>query len=117
MISMSKVNDNDNNLSGASGGTGVILRPETDTKTKKPALYKVLILNDDYTPMEFVILVLERFFKKGREEATRLMLQVHQNGMGICGIFTFEIAETKINQVMDCAKENEHPLQCAMEKA
>ncbi len=99
------------------GGTnlGVITRP--DVRTKKPALYKVLLLNDDYTPMEFVVIVLERFFHKGAEEAARLMLQVHQNGVGICGVFTYEIAETKVTQVMDFARQNEHPLQCAMEKA
>ena len=94
--------------------TGVITR--TETKTKKPSLYKVLILNDDYTPMEFVVHVLERFFGKGREEATRIMLHVHQKGVGICGVYTFEVAETKVTQVMDFARNNLHPLQCTMEK-
>ena len=110
-----KASDN----AGGNTGAGVISRPrvETQPQTKKPALYKVLLLNDDYTPMEFVVFVLEQFFQKGKEDAVRLMLQVHQNGMGICGIFTFEVAESKVKQVMDCAKENEHPLQCAMEKA
>ncbi len=94
--------------------TGVITR--TETRTKKPSLYKVLLLNDDYTPMEFVIHVLERFFGKGREEATRIMLHVHQKGVGICGVYTFEVAETKVTQVMDFARSNQHPLQCTMEK-
>ena len=96
------------------GQTGVITR--TAPKTKKPSLYKVLLLNDDYTPMEFVIVVLERFFNKGRDEATRIMLHVHQKGVGICGVFTFEIAETKVTQVMDFARKHQHPLQCTMEK-
>ena len=86
-------------------------------KTKKPSLYKVLMLNDDYTPMEFVVHVLERFFSKTRDEATNIMLDVHQKGAGVCGVFSFEIAETKVVQVMDCARENQHPLQCTIEKA
>ena len=94
--------------------TGVITRPES--KTKKPSLYKVLLLNDDYTPMEFVVLVLERFFSKGREEAQRIMLHVHQKGVGVCGVFTYEVAETKVTQVMDFARNHQHPLQCTMEK-
>ena len=94
--------------------TGVITR--TDAKTKKPSLYKVLLLNDDYTPMEFVVHVLERFFGKGREEATRIMLHVHQKGVGVCGVYTFEVAETKVTQVMDFARQHQHPLQCTMEK-
>ncbi len=85
-------------------------------KTKKPSLYKVLILNDDYTPMEFVVLVLEQFFSKNREEATRIMLHVHHKGVGICGVYTFEVAETKVTQVMDFARQHQHPLQCTMEK-
>ncbi len=85
-------------------------------KTKKPAMYKVLMLNDDYTPMEFVIHVLERFFQKGQEEATRIMLHVHQRGVGVCGVFTHELAETKATQVMDLARQNDHPLQCTIEK-
>jgi ATP-dependent Clp protease adaptor protein ClpS len=94
--------------------TGVITR--TETKTKKPSLYKVLLLNDDYTPMEFVVHVLERFFNKGREDATRIMLHVHQKGVGICGVFTYEVAETKVTQVMEFARNHQHPLQCTMEK-
>ncbi|MBC8037646.1 MAG: ATP-dependent Clp protease adapter ClpS [Rhizobiales bacterium] len=99
---------------GNGNQTGVLTR--TETKTEKPSLYKVLLLNDDYTPMEFVIHVLERFFGKAREEATRIMLHVHQKGVGICGVYTFEVAETKVTQVMDFARGNQHPLQCTMEK-
>ena len=94
--------------------TGIITR--TATKTKKPSLYKVLLLNDDYTPMEFVVHVLERFFNKGREDATQIMLHVHQKGVGICGVFTYEVAETKVTQVLDFARQHQHPLQCTMEK-
>lgn len=89
---------------------------KTAPKTKKPSMYKVLLLNDDYTPMEFVVHVIERFFNKGREEATRIMLHVHQRGVGICGVYTYEVAETKVTQVMDFAQQNQHPLQCTMEK-
>src|SRR4026209_2872479 len=78
--------------------------------------YNVLLLNDDYTPMEFVMHVLERFFSKGREDATRIMLHVHQKGVGICGVYTYEIAETKVAQVMDFSRQHQHPLQCTMEK-
>ncbi|HVO15538.1 MAG TPA: ATP-dependent Clp protease adapter ClpS [Alphaproteobacteria bacterium] len=94
--------------------TGVVIK--TRTKTKKPSMYKVLMLNDDYTPMEFVVHVLERFFGKNREEATRIMLHVHQRGVGICGVYTYEVAETKVNQVMDFARRHQHPLQCTLEK-
>jgi len=79
-------------------------------------MYKVIMLNDDYTPMEFVVHVLERFFNKNREEATRIMLHVHQRGVGICGVFTYEVAETKVTQVMDFARQHHHPLQCTLEK-
>jgi ATP-dependent Clp protease adaptor protein ClpS len=108
-------------MAGRGGGTKhddgkTDLVTKTKPKTKKPSLYKVLILNDDYTPMEFVIFVLERFFSKGREEATRIMLHVHHKGVGICGVFTYEIAETKVAQVMDLARQHGHPLQCTMEK-
>jgi ATP-dependent Clp protease adaptor protein ClpS len=99
---------------GDEGKTGLITK--TRPKTKKPNLYKVLLLNDDYTPMEFVVHVLERFFNKGREEATRIMLHVHQKGVGICGVYTYEIAETKVSQVMDFSRQHQHPLQCTMEK-
>jgi ATP-dependent Clp protease adaptor protein ClpS len=101
---------------GDSGGqVGVATR--TRTKPKKPSQYKVLMLNDDYTPMEFVVMVLKRFFKMDLEQATRVMLHVHQRGVGVCGIFPYEVAETKVNQVMDFARENQHPLQCTLEKA
>ncbi len=96
------------------GKTGLVTK--TRPKTKKPSLYKVLLLNDDYTPMEFVVHVLERYFGKGREEATRIMLHVHHKGVGICGVFTYEIAETKVTQVMDFSRQHDHPLQCTMEK-
>jgi len=89
---------------------------KTKPKTKKPSMYKVLLLNDDYTPMEFVIHVLERFFGKSEEEATQIMLHVHTKGVGICGVFTYEVAETKAAQVMDLARQNQHPLQCSIEK-
>lgn len=89
----------------------------TRTRTKKPSMYKVLMLNDDYTPMEFVVHVLQSFFKMSIEDATRVMLHVHQRGVGVCGIFPYEVAETKVAQVMDFARKNEHPLQCTLEKA
>ncbi|ABC64129.1 ATP-dependent Clp protease adapter ClpS [Erythrobacter litoralis] len=90
---------------------------KTRAKPKKPSQYKVLMLNDDYTPMEFVVMVLKRFFKMDLEQATRVMLHVHQKGVGVCGIFPYEVAETKVNQVMDFARQNQHPLQCTLEKA
>ena len=96
-------------------GTGVATR--TRTRTKQPTPYRVLMLNDDYTPTEFVVLCLQRFFRMDTEQATRVMLHVHQRGVGVCGIFPYEVAETKVNQVMDFARENQHPLQCTLEKA
>ena len=95
--------------------TGVVTR--TRPKTKQPSNYKVLMLNDDYTPMEFVVLVLQQYFSMSIEEATRTMLQVHQNGLALCGVFTYEVAETKVSLVIDFARENQHPLQCTLEKA
>ncbi len=95
-------------------GTAVITR--TKTQAKKPAMYRVLILNDDYTPMEFVVTVLRKFFNKGPDEANRIMLHVHHHGVGECGVFTYEVAETKVTQVMDFARKHQHPLQCIMEK-
>jgi ATP-dependent Clp protease adaptor protein ClpS len=95
--------------------SGVVL--EKKPTTKKPAMYKVVMLNDDYTPMEFVVLVLERFFSKNQQEATQIMLHVHQKGVGVCGVFTYEVAETKVQQVMDLARQHQHPLQCTLEKA
>ncbi len=106
--------DDDGRDEDGRDGTGVVTK--TRQKTKKPSLYKVLLLNDDYTPMEFVVHVLERFFNKGREDATRIMLHVHQKGVGVCGVYTYEVAETKVTQVMDFARQHQHPLQCTMEK-
>ncbi|MFG1222273.1 ATP-dependent Clp protease adapter ClpS [Xanthobacter autotrophicus DSM 597] len=99
---------------GDGPGTSVITR--TKPQTKRPSLYRVLLLNDDYTPMEFVVHVLERFFSKNRDEANRIMLHVHHHGVGECGVFTYEVAETKVTQVMDFARKHQHPLQCVMEK-
>ena len=93
-----------------------LIKTQTEEKLKKPSLYKVLILNDDYTPMEFVVYLLKSFFNKSNEEATKIMLHVHQNGIGVCGIFSYEIAETKVIQVLDTSRKNNHPLQCTMEK-
>lgn len=105
-----------------SGGNGdgagqVGVATKTKAKSKKPSQYKVLMLNDDYTPMEFVVMVLKRFFRMDLDQATRVMLHVHQRGVGVCGIFPYEVAETKVNQVMDFARQNQHPLQCTLEKA
>ena len=107
-------NDDGRKGTGDAPNTGVVVKARP--KTRKPAMYKVLMLNDDYTPMEFVVHVLERFFQKTREEATRIMLHVHRRGVGVCGVFTYEVAETKVAQVLDLARRNEHPLQCTMEK-
>ena len=104
----------DQNTGGNGPTTGVVTK--TKPKTKKPALYKVLLLNDDYTPMEFVIMLLESIFHKNQEEATRIMLHVHQRGVGICGVFSYDVAETKVTQVMDEARRHEHPLQATMER-
>ncbi len=103
---------------GDDGGQGQLgTATKTRAKPKKPSQFKVLLLNDDYTPMEFVVMVLKRFFNMDLEQATRVMLHVHQRGVGVCGVFPYEIAETKVNQVMDFAKQNQHPLQCTLEKA
>jgi ATP-dependent Clp protease adaptor protein ClpS len=99
---------------GSESGTTVIVRPKV--QTRHPNMYRVLLLNDDYTPMDFVVSVLKKYFNKGTEEATRIMLHVHQHGVGECGVFTYEIAETKVTQVMDHARKHQHPLQCIMEK-
>lgn len=103
---------NDDDSDAPERGVATKVRP----KTKKPSMYRVLLMNDDYTPMEFVVSILIGIFKKTQEEATQVMLQVHQSGMGTCGVYTFEIAETKVTQVMDAAKRNQHPLQCTLEK-
>ncbi|MEN8722451.1 MAG: ATP-dependent Clp protease adapter ClpS [Alphaproteobacteria bacterium] len=96
------------------GDTAVLTRPKE--KMQRPDLYKVLLLNDDFTPMEFVVQILERFFGMGIEKATQVMLMVHQQGVGVCGVFTRDVAETKVTQVMDFARKNQHPLQCTLEK-
>ncbi len=95
-------------------GTGTVT--QSRVKTKKPSLYRVVILNDDYTPMEFVVFILERIFGKNHEEAYRIMLHVHNHGLGVCGIYTYEVAETKVAQVRDLARRNEHPLRCDLER-
>ena len=106
--------DGDEPFNDDEAQTGLMV--QTRPQTRKPSMYKVLLLNDDYTPMEFVITVLEQFFNKSRQEATEIMLHVHRRGVGICGVFTFEVAETKVAQVMEYARINEQPLQCTMEK-
>lgn len=108
---MSEDNNNQND-----GDVGSSILTKTRAKTKKPSMYKVLMLNDDYTPMDFVVHILQKFFKKAEPEALQIMLQVHQQGTGICGVFSFEIAETKVNQVVEYARKYEHPLQCTLEK-
>ena len=114
LLRMSDDKENGTDRGGNSPGTTVVTKPRP--KTKKPAMYKVLMLNDDYTPMEFVVHVLERFFQKNRDEASRIMMHVHRRGVGVCGVFTYEVAETKVTQVMDLARHNQHPLQCTIEK-
>ena len=101
----------------ADGGAATGVATRTRAKTKKPTPYRVLMLNDDYTPMEFVVLVLQRFFKMDMEQSTQVMLHVHQRGVGVCGVFSYEVAETKVAQVIDFARQNQHPLQCTLEKA
>ncbi|WP_459789030.1 ATP-dependent Clp protease adapter ClpS [Alteriqipengyuania sp. 357] len=114
--------DDDDDGQGGRPGTPpenpeIGIATKTRAKPKKPSQYKVLLLNDDYTPMEFVVMVLKRFFRMDLDEATQVMLHVHQRGVGVCGIFPYEVAETKVNQVMDFARQNQHPLQCTLEKA
>ena len=112
-----RMNKSDDNGDGNDDGpsTGVVVR--TKPKAKKPSMYKVIMLNDDYPPMEFVVMILERTFNKNHEEASHIMLHVHQKGVGVCGVYTYEIAETKVTQVMDLARQHQHPLQCTLEKA
>ena len=100
---------------GPDRDTGVLVAP-VEPKIKKPPLYRVVLLNDDYTPMEFVVDVIQKVFKKSHDEATKIMLQIHTEGIGICGVFPLEIAETKMNQVLNLSKESQHPLQCIIEK-
>ena len=108
-----KMSDKDQNsqINNESG-----LLTQTRDETKKLEMYKVVLLNDDFTPMEFVIIVLQKFFAMNSDRATNVMLHIHQRGVGVCGVFTYEIAETKVGQVMDFSRRNEHPLQCTMEK-
>lgn len=100
--------------SGPGSGTALITR--TRTQSRRPNMYRVLLLNDDYTTQEFVVIVLRKYFNKSLEEATRIMLHVHNHGVGECGVYTYEVAETKVTQVMDYARKHQHPLQCIMEK-
>ena len=100
---------------GAEGGPGLVVE-EAKPEVRQPPLYNVVLLNDDYTPMEFVVDVLQHIFQKNRDEATQIMLHVHQKGVGICGVYTYEIAETKVTQTVDYARKNQHPLQCTLEK-
>jgi ATP-dependent Clp protease adaptor protein ClpS len=117
-LSIRASDDDEGNARPPGDGEGQVgVATKTRTKPKKPSMFKVLLLNDDYTPMEFVVMVLKRFFGMDLEQATRVMLHVHQKGVGVCGIFPYEIAETKVNQVMDFARQNQHPLQCTLEKA
>jgi ATP-dependent Clp protease adaptor protein ClpS len=111
---MPTMSDNDKRKGADGPSIGVVVKPRP--KTRKPTMYKVLMLNDDYTPMEFVVHVLERFFQKSRDQATQIMLHVHRRGVGVCGVYTYEVAETKVTQVMDLARQNQHPLQCTIEK-
>ncbi len=106
----------DQDQDNENGGTGTGVATKTRTKTKKPSMYRVLMLNDDYTPMEFVIDVLQRVFQKNSDEAVQIMLHVHQKGVGICGIYPYDVAETKVMQTLDLARKNQHPLQCTLEK-
>ena len=104
----------DSHDDGTDGDVGVVTKAKP--KTKRPSLYKVLMLNDDYTPMEFVVYVLERFFNMDHARAYDIMMTVHLRGVAVVGVYPFEVAETKVTQVMDCARSNQHPLQCTMEK-
>ena len=112
MVHQLNSQNNDEQDDNPDSGTITKLRP----KTKKPSMYKVLMLNDDYTPMEFVVYVLESFFGKSQGEANKIMLNVHQKGVGVCGLYTYEVAETKVNKTMSLALKHQHPLQCTLEK-
>ena len=116
MVPGRSAGDDERKRNGERGTPGTAVITKTKPQTKRPNLYRVLLLNDDYTPMEFVVHVLERFFNKDRESATEIMLHVHHHGIGECGVFTYEVAETKVTQVMDFARKHQHPLQCVMEK-
>ena len=110
---MADDNDHDQDMDQ---GPGVGVVQKTAPRTKRPSIYKVVLLNDDYTPQEFVVWLLQAIFKKDAEEAVRIMLHVHNNGVGICGVYTYEVAETKVAQVMELSRRNQHPLQCMMER-
>ena len=110
-----ELEENNNNFTIDKTQRGVLL--ETKPIVKKPSMYNVILLNDDYTPMEFVIMVLEKVFNKQQDEARQIMLHVHKKGIGICGTYTYEIAESKCVAVIDIAKKNDHPLQCTMVKS
>ncbi len=97
-------------------GTKTLTRPKEKVQTQLPSMYKVIILNDDFTPQDYVVHILEKFFKKSKEQATQLMLQVHLKGMGIAGVFSREVAETKAAQVNDYSKNHQYPLKCVVEK-
>ncbi len=115
-MSDEKFSGDDDSHDGSDSSTQVLERTQTKPKNKRPSLYKVMVLNDDYTPMDFVVHVLERYFHKTRDEATSIMLNVHHEGVGICGVYTYEVAETKVMQVMEFARQHQHPLQCVMER-
>ena len=109
--------DQNNDQDGGNGnGSDIGIATKAKPKTKKPSMYKVIMLNDDYTPMEFVVMILQDVFRKTQDEATQIMLNVHKRGVGVCGVYTYEIAETKVVQVMDIARKNQHPLQLQLEK-
>lgn len=113
LVPIHNQNQDDHDSSGS--GTQVITRPEAKTKT--PSMYKVVLLNDDFTPMDFVVHILQKFFKKTAEEATQVMMQVHTQGAGVAGVYSFGMAETKAFQVNEYSKSQQHPLKCAVEKA
>ena len=110
---MSEEKDNEQ---GPGVGVDIDVVTKPAPKTKRPSLYKVILLNDDYTPQEFVVWLLQAIFNKSPEDAVRIMMHVHQNGIGICGVYTYEVAETKVAQVMELSRRNQHPLQCTMER-
>jgi ATP-dependent Clp protease adaptor protein ClpS len=110
------MSDNDTKGSGEKHEGAVLVQEKTRTATARPPFYKVMLLNDDYTPMDFVVFVLKQVFHKGHNDAIRIMLEVHNRGSGTCGVYTRDVAETKVEQVVAAARKNEHPLQCVMEK-
>lgn len=115
-VNMSSGNQGENQDGNQDGSIGTVIE-QAPAKTKPPPMFQVVLLNDDYTPMEFVVGVLQRFFGKGREQATQIMLKVHREGKGVCGIYPHDIAASKVDQVTEYAKQHQHPLQCIMEEA